>query len=548
MYTKKRNIFSAVLISVMLAALTLTATSCSMGEENSTLEDHMKQVIETGKLKSLGVNIKGEGTHILEKKDGTTIRLKSINVNLDSTKYINKNVEVRGELTSASDGKDLLFVTSIDLAEQSKEDKDNPGEEQELKSTDLGIKFLYIDNWKLEEESTSITLTSSNKDTIVISRLSNPDKKTIEGFLGLPTDTNELIIQGYTELQIGPNEMTGLKKENSDSTSIISYLQRDNFVYKLSFSNKDEDNLTDNKNLYFSLLNSFTFIPFDGKEDEMEDTTIGNDEENDTANNLIDEEEVNEKPIDEPEEVADEPVEPEVVDPEPEEVSQADYNAVTGYINSNINSIAPKESSSGSSWNVTKYEFAGDNYVYVEYNDKDEYRKALFSYTTNGGVSTEVVGYFEPGETASWDRVSGENPAAYSEKTVVTVSDSGSVEETIVKEGYRYFESLPYHFKAQYPANWYYSGQSGGEDSALHHYGFSNEPIEDSNELVSLDIVSSAASGGSSVSVGGHQGTKVISGDTVAIYILRDDGKYYKIHGSVGNESYVMEIAASIEE
>lgn len=50
------------------------------------------------------------------------------------------------------------------------------------------------------------------------------------------------------------------------------------------------------------------------------------------------------------------------------------------------------------------------------------------------------------------------------------------------------FQSLPYGFEADYPASWYYAGERGtGEVS--HHYGFSDKPLEDSDELISLDVL-----------------------------------------------------------
>jgi hypothetical protein len=308
----------------------------------------------------------------------------------------------------------------------------------------------------------------------------------------------------------------------------------------------DNENTLDNRNTFFSMLSTFRFIGFSEEDDDEE---VVEDDENlppleEPENNEETTEEVTEKPV--IEETTETNNDETTSEDTATETSSSSYGVIAQYINETIDSIAPEPSDSGS-WSAINFEFVDPNYVYVEYTDGSADRRVLLTYDQNNGLSTEVVGYFEPGQTTSWERVNGENPVESEEKTVLSLTDSGAEETATVKEGYRYFESSPYEFNAQYPSSWYFSGTSGGSDS-VHHYGFSNEPVENGNELVSIDIVSGSLPSGTAVSVGSHSGVKVYDGGDVAIYIERDDGLLYKIYGGTEYEQNIIDMAASIQE
>lgn len=562
----------------MLASFPLVMSSCSWfgGEEDdNTLMEQRIQEKKVGTLKSLGGISVSEATHLLEMKDDSTMRLKSPNIDLDNEKYLNNKVEVRGYISKTEDNRDIMEVMSIDIAEEQKEDEDKKiGEEKEYKNTDLGFTLTYLDNWDVEEEENSVIFeapvketeeeetsrsgeteeTDKEPDTVVIRQMPNPGNESLAEYLNLPSDPNELITEGYTETQVGPDQLEGLKKQSPDQQEIDIYLARDPYIYQFTFEGGGNPDTALNRNTYFTMVSSFKFIGFtpeDKTEDDEqnEDETTETEEEDsaemmeaeepqeeeaDTANNLETEETTYEE-------------EPETsYDTDSGSVSSS-YSVVAQYLDQNIDSIAPESSESGS-WSATKYEFVDPNYVYVEYSDGSENRKVLLSYNSEGSsLNTEVIGYFEPGETASWTRVSGDNPVSGEEKTVVSVSDGDIEEEAVVKEGYRYFESLPYDFVAQYPSDWYYSGSSGSGD-VLHHYGFSDEPVESGNEIISIDVVSGGMPSGSSISVGPHTGVKVYENGDVAVYIERDDGRIYKVHAASEYETSVIDIAASIQE
>jgi len=109
------------------------------------------------------------------------------------------------------------------------------------------------------------------------------------------------------------------------------------------------------------------------------------------------------------------------------------------------------------------------------------------------------------------------------------------------------FESLPYSFRADYPASWYYSGERGQEPGVLHHYGFSDEEIDEDNEILSLDVISDSIPSGSSVNYGGPDIVTTSSGGEFAAY-LELDGQNYKVSGDKEYEDLILNMAASISK
>lgn len=106
------------------------------------------------------------------------------------------------------------------------------------------------------------------------------------------------------------------------------------------------------------------------------------------------------------------------------------------------------------------------------------------------------------------------------------------------------FESLPYKFRAKYPDDWYYAGNSGSGD-VLHHYSFSDEAVTEENVLISLDVISSALPSGKSITVGKSKAVKVDSAGKVSVY-LTVEGQNYRVVGDKEYEKIILAIAGSI--
>ncbi|MBA4336733.1 hypothetical protein C0416_03080 [bacterium] len=562
----------------MILASTFFVTACSLfgGDDDNVVFESNVQEKRIGTLKSLGGMSVGEGTHILELKDKSTMRLKSSKINLDDEKYISKMVEVRGPVAKTSDEKELMDVQSIDLYEDEDDQNAIEGVETDYTNAKLGIFLTYLDSWKITEEETRIIFTAPEvntdeannldeatasepssttkpneelkQDVVIIERIPNPQKKTLESFLQLPADSSKLMSLGYTQTLVGADRLDGLKKESSDRYEIDIWLTRAEYVYQFSFIGSEHADVAKNRNTFFSMISSFKFVGIleedtdeeNTQEEEQDSVEENTSEEADSANNQVEEDsptvkdtpKVDSAPVTETKTTT--------------SSSDSTYSLIAQYVGKEINTLAPESAETGS-WKTYSFEFVDPNYVYAYYTDGTNDRRILLSYEHDGtSFDTNIEAYFQPGETTSWTRVSGENPVENKEKTVVEVTAGGTTQSAVVKEGYSYFESLPYDFLAQYPSGWYFSGASGG-DGTLHHYGFSNQPVENGNELVSIDIVKGSIPAGSSISVGENTGVKVYENGEVAVYIARADGTLYKIHGGSGYETSVIDIAASIK-
>lgn len=186
---------------------------------------------------------------------------------------------------------------------------------------------------------------------------------------------------------------------------------------------------------------------------------------------------------------------------------------------------------------VTKFEFVEPNYVYVYYENTDgsEKRSELLTYEVSGEgeVSTTQIGLFKPGTQRDWEIISGENPIAKMERTVISVSDDVLAQVTTVKEGFRYLESKPLKFRIQYPSNWYYARSGNG-------YAFSDQPVSDSNVLLTLRIT---RSGGEEV-IPRFLGINKLSGGKVSISYQDSTGTVYDI---IGAEKYTDLISKMIQ-
>lgn len=163
-----------------------------------------------------------------------------------------------------------------------------------------------------------------------------------------------------------------------------------------------------------------------------------------------------------------------------------------------------------------------------------------------------------------------ENAQAFNEMvrsfrfTGFTVEDSGDLDSAVMKEedgnssavdlsslpavdmNFTQFESLPYHFRAGYPASWYYSGSSSPDANIKHHYGFSDEALEDNSpELISLDVISGSVPSGQKLNISGLNATKVSEGGKVSIYATVD-GQNFRISGGSSYEAIMLSMVSSI--
>lgn len=108
------------------------------------------------------------------------------------------------------------------------------------------------------------------------------------------------------------------------------------------------------------------------------------------------------------------------------------------------------------------------------------------------------------------------------------------------------FESMPFYFSAEYPASWYYSGTSGKTSGVRHHYGFSDEPIED-NELISMDVLSIDIPSGQPVGSSSLGIIKVSEGAGVESFYRKVGDYSYRVKGPTELEDVLLYMVSSIK-
>lgn len=107
------------------------------------------------------------------------------------------------------------------------------------------------------------------------------------------------------------------------------------------------------------------------------------------------------------------------------------------------------------------------------------------------------------------------------------------------------FESLPYSFRADYPAKWYYAGESGSGE-VLWKYSFSDEPLDDDNEIVSLAVISGDLPQGTTKNIGDQKFVEISGNGDYEVYTTA--GSYnYRVKGQKQYKDLIFSMAASIK-
>lgn len=109
------------------------------------------------------------------------------------------------------------------------------------------------------------------------------------------------------------------------------------------------------------------------------------------------------------------------------------------------------------------------------------------------------------------------------------------------------FESLPYSFGGKYPSKWYYAGVKTSKNGVLHHYGFSNETVDDKNEIIGLDVLSGSIPDGTKIILDGKELVTVSSSNKYVVYVSVS-GQNYMISGFKEYEDLILVMAANIVE
>ncbi len=423
-------------------------TGCFGGNQEIEDIEHANSTSFTGSLRvQTGVYADLPGTHFLE-TDSEKLPLSSLAINLSDSKYLNKEVEVRGVMKESTNREEFFEVESIKLLG----DDSGEGSWEVYKSDNLGFKIAYLNNWTIDEsvkDQISFKSADSSGDKVVIARKSadkEADLKTtaIKFFGGKAEQA--------TSSKVGKDSMDALKLSADNDHDIIYVFKRYEWAYIVTFDGAVDSDNVESKNSFNQMMLDFQFLPIDGSTETEEESS--------------------------------------------ETSTTTSTAGLTEAQNAALKALAKNETwgnQLAEKYILLQAEFVGDNYVFVTYAGGDATRD-LFSYKYSGGKVSDVtvVGKYKAGSTSDWELYEGSNPVLGKEKTLVSFTYDGKPDKvTQLKAGFRYFQSDRHKFKMQYPSSWYYAGSSSADG---YHFGFSKDPVTADNQLVGLDISNSTES------------------------------------------------------
>lgn len=553
---KKYLFLFSLPILFLFSTLLLTACSRQNREEPQSVDEYSTQQY-IGVLKPLGVKIDNKATHFLELSSGEVIYVYSNFYNLNSKKFLNKRVETRGILIPGNEGeKNTLEIDTMYVLEEE--------EEEWILSTNEQYEVSFQYPPFLEELSAgNAQMFGAEKDVVTgmynerIGSIvyDNQEKTSLQEW----TTKNGYPAERIVPVRFGKDAaINGLKYVSEDGNKVYFFATHKDFIYEMNHVSESQNSLDKYRNIFYEIVDTFEFlVPEDNQAEEQSAEESVKEEVQATNDEQADEKKQDDTQSQQetPEETAIEGENTDLQKTESEtnetgQESTKEKNAVVAYVSSHINELAPEKSSDEKGFLVSVFEFVQPNYVYVEYNDSSAARKALLQYTLDQDtelkiINAEIVGYFIPGEEKDWALKEGSNPVSDKSREVVHLDTSGTIAGSFsVEQGYRYFESAAYKFKAQYPSNWYYAGTSGV-------YRFSNKPIvSDTDQLVSLEIVGENldAVAGEEIEVGKNKGKTGKLADSFVIYVERKRGGVFKIAAREEYQDLVFIMAKSIQE
>ncbi len=275
-----------------VAALALTGCQNQTERPQSGYQEVVKSERRVGEIKSLGgAYSASSASNILHLADGTTILLKSDNLDLDDDKYSDVNVEVNGVISTMTDGSRIMDVSSIDILETEKEITEELPEWVDYDGEMEGVKFTYRDDYELTDAAGEIFIRAPIKEledapedemaapsTITIAQITSTEEQTLGEFLNIGDGTDAgLLAEGYTKTRIGMDSVDALKtsefRESAGSyvNRTTYYVKAGEFIYDITFfKGKNLDTLGD-ENMFFDILGSLEFEDIEASDEKPSD-------------------------------------------------------------------------------------------------------------------------------------------------------------------------------------------------------------------------------------------------------------------------------------
>lgn len=272
------------------------------GRENAGKNDQ-PLARRIGVVKSLGgVKTTNMGTHVLQLDDGSTILLKSSQVNLDDSAYLGKTDEVRGFINYTTDGKQVMDVQNIDTVEGTISQEVSKPQWKTYSNEQLGISIKYLDSLKPDEsidkvsfehqiqnsdatqqsdesqQSAEITAVVTQEENPVhrlyIERAARSAGETLISKLGLKSDSyGDLMAEEMVKSKIGAGNYDALKKTDNGIT--IYYIERADSFFTIAMDCGQDSQTVADQNMFYEMLGT---LQLNGAEAGTQETDVVNNE------------------------------------------------------------------------------------------------------------------------------------------------------------------------------------------------------------------------------------------------------------------------------
>jgi len=475
---------------VLLLTICLFNLQGCQSSTSQNKETDQSQILDRriGTIQSLGGIANSNGaTHLLRKEDGSTLLLKSASINLNDTKFAQKVVEVRGELTKITDGNEIMSVQNIDVLDQDIQLTTKAPEWTTYNGTTIPLSFKYRDDFVLTENSNSINLVkkatdedqnnnlaASNTNTantntkpdadtqekevkININVISHDKDETILSYLKLKSDSQSALnAEGITKAKIGTNGLDAYKKTVDDQLKY--YIADASNFYEISFSSDDTDNLSEDQNVFNQLVAS---ISLSSASTTTSSTTIN--EDSDSKN--------------------------------------TDEDTISTKDNETTKSVETKDS-----------------------NEKTDTTLKAKDLVTNKNDSSNDTD----------DTASAEDVKTAIDDPVPTLT------------GYETFSSSAFKFSLQYPKKYYYGVNTASGTGK--EYSFGTKPVDETPGDIDLVVSSGSIPTGVKVQNTNLDVTKVSNGDSVTYYVKGNGSRVYKISGPSTMDTALSNMASTLKE
>lgn len=242
-----------------------------------------------GVIQSLGgAAVSNKATHLLRMDDGKTIYLKADELDLGSSKYTGKKVEVVGEIVRTTDGGQVMQVKNVDIVDANIDLSNDQPQWIEYASSNLGVTLKYRDDFQIREIDNKIQITSKQSKAaeptpdgseqvgfepaeINIELLSeSPDFNLASAMGTTGLELSDLMEGGFVKSKITKLSLDAYKKSINNGEQLEFYFSN-NFFYKIYFkAGTDKDNMINNQNIFYDILASLDFDNLEGHDGNLD--------------------------------------------------------------------------------------------------------------------------------------------------------------------------------------------------------------------------------------------------------------------------------------